>query len=67
MKVYENKGWSLAEDHIHFTIGRLAGHLKSLAEGSASLACLLASGSKQTSAQQITYLREFLQMQQVSR
>lgn len=61
-QVYQDKGWSLAEDHIHFTIGRLAGNLK-LSEGSSSLACLLSSGSKQTPAQQITYLREYLQMQ----
>ncbi|KAK6642613.1 hypothetical protein RUM43_004115 [Polyplax serrata] len=61
-QLYKDKGWSLAEDHIHFTVGKLAGHLKLLCEGSASLASLLSSGSKQTPPQQETYLREYLQM-----
>lgn len=65
LQLYKDRGWSLAEDHIHFTVGKLAGHLKLLKEGSSSLAFLLSSTSKQTPAQQETYLREFLQMLQV--
>lgn len=60
--MYQDKGWSLAEDHIHYTIGRLAGHLKLLREGSQSLSSLLSSGNKQTPAQQVTYLKEYLHM-----
>ncbi|KAL0279427.1 UNVERIFIED_CONTAM: hypothetical protein PYX00_000989 [Menopon gallinae] len=61
-QVYQEKGWNLAEDHIHYTIGRLAGHLKLLKEGSQSLSSLLSSGNKQTPTQQVTYLREYLHM-----
>jgi len=64
--VYEGKGWSLAEDHIHFTIGRQAGSLGQRALATKALSGLLAPGSKQVPAQQAYHLREYLVMQQVS-
>lgn len=63
--MYANKNWSLAEDHIHFTIGRQAAHLKQISEAAKAFACLLTPASRQSAAQQAAFLREFLTMQQV--
>ncbi|XP_071443920.1 trafficking protein particle complex subunit 8 isoform X2 [Hetaerina americana] len=40
-KVYEGKGWRLAEDHIHFAMGRLASHLKRPQNAAHSFSLLL--------------------------
>ncbi|KAG8232488.1 hypothetical protein J437_LFUL011257 [Ladona fulva] len=40
-KVYEGKGWRLAEDHIHFAMGRLASHLKRPENAAHSFSLLL--------------------------
>lgn len=63
-QVYENKSWSLAEDHIHHTIGRQASTLKHTAEAAEAFACLLPRASRQAAAQQATFLREYLTTQQ---
>ncbi|XP_053675032.1 trafficking protein particle complex subunit 8 [Anopheles nili] len=59
-QVFENRGWSLAEDHIQYTIGRQASNLKKLDEASNCLAHLLRPSSMQTAAQQTLFLREYL-------
>ncbi|XP_058065337.1 trafficking protein particle complex subunit 8 [Anopheles bellator] len=59
-QVFENRGWSLAEDHIQYTIGRQASNLKKLDEASNCLAHLLRPSSLQTAVQQALFLREYL-------
>ncbi|XP_031831201.1 trafficking protein particle complex subunit 8 homolog l(3)76BDm [Nomia melanderi] len=59
-QVYDGKGWSLAEDHIHFTIGRQAASLKQVGEAVTAFEKLLNAESKQAAPQQATFLREFL-------
>jgi len=65
VQIYEDKNWSLAEDHIHFTIGRQASNLKQIAEATKAFASLLTPASRQSAAQQAAFLREFLTTQQV--
>jgi hypothetical protein len=65
VQVYENKNWSLAEDHIHFTIGRQAANLKHISEAAKAFAHLLTPSSQQSATQQAAFLREFLTTQQV--
>ncbi|GAB1868073.1 Protein TRS85-like protein [Camponotus japonicus] len=59
-QVYYERGWSLAEDHIHFTIGRQAASLKQVSEAVKAFEKLLNASSKQHAVQQATFLREFL-------
>lgn len=59
-QVYRGRGWSLAEDHIHFTIGRQAASLKQVEEAVRAFEKLLSPSSKQPAAQQAAFLREFL-------
>ncbi|XP_058792250.1 trafficking protein particle complex subunit 8 [Phymastichus coffea] len=59
-QVYHDKGWSLAEDHIHFTIGRQAAALKQIPEAVKFFEKLLSASSKQPALQQAAFLREFL-------
>ncbi|XP_012154048.1 trafficking protein particle complex subunit 8 homolog l(3)76BDm isoform X2 [Megachile rotundata] len=59
-QVYNGRGWSLAEDHIHFTIGRQAASLKQVNEAVKAFEKLLNVYSKQPATQQAAFLREFL-------
>ncbi|KAG7202767.1 hypothetical protein KM043_009936 [Ampulex compressa] len=59
-QVYYERGWSLAEDHIHFTIGRQAASLKQVVEAVKAFEKLLNAESKQSALQQAVFLREFL-------
>ncbi|XP_076281323.1 trafficking protein particle complex subunit 8 homolog l(3)76BDm [Lasioglossum baleicum] len=59
-QVYDGRGWSLAEDHIYFTIGRQAASLKQISEAVKAFEKLLNAYSKQAAPQQATFLREFL-------
>ncbi|XP_014606212.1 PREDICTED: trafficking protein particle complex subunit 8 isoform X1 [Polistes canadensis] len=59
-QVYRDRGWSLAEDHIHFTIGRQAASLKQVKESVKAFEKLLNANSKQPAPQQAAFLREFL-------
>ncbi|OAD58182.1 Trafficking protein particle complex subunit 8 [Eufriesea mexicana] len=59
-QVYSGRGWSLAEDHIHFTIGRQAASLKQISEAVKAFEKLLNASSKQPATQQAIFLREFL-------
>lgn len=62
-QVFENRGWSLAEDHIQYTIGKQAITLKQLHEASSALAHLLRPSSLQSCAQQSAFLREYIATQ----
>ncbi|KAK8399491.1 hypothetical protein O3P69_003521 [Scylla paramamosain] len=65
-QVYAAHGWVLAEDHIHFTLGKQAHHLKQLTEGLDAYTNLVDqklkknASSQQSPSQQITYIREFI-------
>ncbi|XP_015112086.1 trafficking protein particle complex subunit 8 [Diachasma alloeum] len=59
-QVYDGRGWSLAEDHIHFTIGRQAASLKQVEEAARAFGRLLNPSSRQPAPQQAAFLREFL-------
>ncbi|CAG8551197.1 225_t:CDS:10 [Funneliformis mosseae] len=58
-KVFENHSWSLAEDHIHFALGRQSFHLGDL-DTSLKYFLKLLRASRQSATQQSAYLREFL-------
>ncbi|XP_070603795.1 trafficking protein particle complex subunit 8 isoform X2 [Erythrolamprus reginae] len=60
MQVYKGKGWSLAEDHINFTIGRQSFTLRQLDNAIAAFRHILINDSKQTAVQQGAFLREYL-------
>ncbi|KAL4234283.1 Trafficking protein particle complex 8 [Mactra antiquata] len=60
LQIYKGKGWSLAEDHINFTIGRQSHNLKQLENATAAFKHLLTEDSKQTPMQQNAFLREYL-------
>lgn len=64
-RIYENTGWDLASDHIHYTIGRLANNLQSFDEAVESFAKLLTGESKQSATQQGTFLKEYLTILEV--
>lgn len=65
-QVFQERGWSLAEDHIQYTMAKQAYMLKKLEEASRSLAHLLRPGSLQNGQQQLSFLKEFIQTQNVS-
>ncbi|CAH2285036.1 trafficking particle complex subunit 8 isoform X1 [Pelobates cultripes] len=60
MQVYKGKGWSLAEDHINFTIGRQSYTLRQLENAVSALRHILINDSKQPASQQGAFLREYL-------
>ncbi|OXB81697.1 UNVERIFIED_CONTAM: hypothetical protein H355_008946 [Colinus virginianus] len=60
MQVYKGKGWSLAEDHINFTIGRQSFTLHQLDNAVSAFRHILINDSKQPPAQQGAFLREYL-------
>lgn len=62
-QVFADRGWSLAEDHIQYTIGKQAVTLKQLHEASQALAHLLRPSSLQSCAQQAAFLREYIATQ----
>lgn len=64
-QIFRQRGWSLAEDHIQLMIGKQASMLKKLDEASDSFAYLLRPGSQQTPAQQLSFLRDYLHIQNV--
>ncbi|KAJ3290281.1 Trafficking protein particle complex 8 [Borealophlyctis nickersoniae] len=59
LDVYDNLGWSLVEDHVHFTLGRQSFHLSHL-DGAVDHFLKLLRKSRQPAPQQTAYLREFL-------
>uniref|UniRef100_A0A8C5TAN6 Trafficking protein particle complex 8 n=1 Tax=Malurus cyaneus samueli TaxID=2593467 RepID=A0A8C5TAN6_9PASS len=66
MQVYKGKGWSLAEDHINFTIGRQSFTLRQLDNAVSAFRHILINDSKQPPAQQGAFLREYLYVYKVS-
>ncbi|NXS34376.1 TPPC8 protein, partial [Pomatostomus ruficeps] len=60
MQVYKGKGWSLAEDHINFTIGRQSFTLRQMDNAVSAFRHILINDSKQPPAQQGAFLREYL-------
>lgn len=63
-QIYKGKGWNLAEDHIHFTIGRQAAYLRSTELSAQAFGRLFNPASKQSPLQQAAFLREYLQIYQ---
>ncbi|XP_067647513.1 trafficking protein particle complex subunit 8 [Eurosta solidaginis] len=61
-QVFQSRGWSLAEDHIQYTMAKQAYALKRLEEASRSYSHLLHPGSKQSAQQQMVFLKEYIQM-----
>lgn len=62
-EIFQNREWSLAEDHIQYTIGKQAVTLKKLDEASNALAHLLRPSSLQDVKQQHAFLREYIATQ----
>uniref|UniRef100_A0A8C7SSN9 Trafficking protein particle complex 8 n=1 Tax=Oncorhynchus mykiss TaxID=8022 RepID=A0A8C7SSN9_ONCMY len=60
MQVYKGKGWSLAEDHINFTIGRQSFTLRQPENAVLAFRHILTNDSQQTATQQGAFLREYL-------
>lgn len=65
-QVLQDRGWSLAEDHIQYTLAKQAYMLKRLDEACKSYGRLLRPGSLQTPQQQYTFLKEYMQTQIVN-
>ncbi|KAJ3044711.1 Trafficking protein particle complex 8 [Rhizophlyctis rosea] len=59
LDVYEGLGWTLVEDHAHYTLGRQSFYLGDMA-GTVSFFLKLLRMSRQPVAQQAAYLKEFL-------
>lgn len=66
-QVFQQRQWSLAEDHIQYTVAKQAYMLKQLEEASRSFAHLLRPGSLQSAQQQSSFLKEYIQTQNVRR
>ncbi|XP_028442917.1 trafficking protein particle complex subunit 8 isoform X2 [Perca flavescens] len=60
MQVYKERGWSLAEDHINFTIGRQSFTLSQPENAVTAFRHILTNDSRQTATQQGAFLREYL-------
>lgn len=60
MQVYKERGWSLAEDHINFTIGRQSFTLRQPENAVVAFKQILTNDSRQTATQQGAFLREYL-------
>ena len=60
LRVYRDRNWSLAEDHIQFTIGRQSFNLKNLKDSAFAFKQLLTDQSSQTPQQMASFLKEYL-------
>lgn len=65
MQVYKERGWSLAEDHINFTIGRQSFTLSQPENAVTAFRQILTNDSRQTATQQGAFLREYLYVYKV--
>lgn len=65
MQVYKERGWSLAEDHINFTIGRQSFTLRQPENAVIAFRQILTNDSRQTATQQGAFLREYLYVYKV--
>lgn len=59
LQVYQHRGWSLAEDHIFFTIGRQAFYLGDFGRALHAFGQLLRP-NKALSPQESSYLKEYI-------
>ncbi|XP_054880101.1 trafficking protein particle complex subunit 8 isoform X2 [Poeciliopsis prolifica] len=59
-QIYKDRGWSLAEDHINFTIGRQSFTLGQPENALQAFRQILINDSRQTATQQAAFLREYL-------
>ncbi len=66
MQVYKDRGWSLAEDHINFTIGRQSFTLSQPENAVTAFTQILTNESRQTATQQGAFLREYLYVYKVT-
>lgn len=66
LQVYQDKGWTIAEDHIHYTIGKLSSTLNILQEAADSFSKLMTIQTKQSVEQQSLFLKEYLTSYQVN-
>ena len=66
MQVYRARGWSLAEDHINFTIGRQSFTLRQPDNAVEAFRHILTNDSQQTATQQGAFLREYLYVYKVA-
>ena len=66
MQVYKDRGWSLAEDHINFTIGRQSFTLRQPENAVTAFRQILTNDSRQTATQQGAFLREYLYVYKVT-
>ncbi|CAH1780178.1 unnamed protein product [Owenia fusiformis] len=60
LQVYREREWTLAEDHINFTIGRQSFNIKQLDAATEALRNLVVRESKQSLPQQHSFLREYI-------
>lgn len=66
MQVYKGRGWSLAEDHINFTIGRQSFTLGQPENAVQAFRQILTNDSRQTPTQQSAFLREYVYVYKVT-
>lgn len=59
-QVYGNKSWSVAEDHILYTIGKHAASLQMAPNAVKALGLLVSRSSRQSPQQQELYLKDYL-------
>lgn len=64
-QIFQKRGWSLAEDHIQYTMAKQAYALKKLDDASTSFAHLLRPGSLQSAQQQSSFIKEYILTQNV--
>uniref|UniRef100_A0A8C6PRB9 Trafficking protein particle complex subunit 8 n=1 Tax=Nothobranchius furzeri TaxID=105023 RepID=A0A8C6PRB9_NOTFU len=67
MQVYQDRGWSLAEDHINFTIGRHSFTHGQSEDAVMAFRQILINDSRQTATQQAAFLREYLYVYKVKK
>lgn len=60
LQVYMQQGWTLAEDHINFTMARQSFNLKQLSAAANSFRMLLTQPSSQSTSQQAAFFHEFI-------
>ncbi|BES90674.1 Trafficking protein particle complex 8, partial [Nesidiocoris tenuis] len=59
-QVYESKNWSIAEDHILYTIGKHASQLKLNYNGFEALSAMIKRPSRQSPLQQSVFLKDYI-------
>ncbi|KAL1129772.1 hypothetical protein AAG570_012716 [Ranatra chinensis] len=59
-QVYENKCWSVAEDHINFTVGKQSSQLKLATNAVEAFSRLVTRSSRQSATQQQLFLKEYI-------